>query len=186
MKRLIIAVLTSCILLSLGTAAHAKTGDESAPDITTLSEYEIDGSLAFASGPGGYDGGVGLNFGAGYALRTIDPNLQARFDISLYTFNTNFTWGTGLYTRTPIIVSARYYMPVGGRLRAYGQAGFETSIDGFDTADHQRKNEVNFGIAPGAGVEFFFTQTTSVFGLAIVHLISDSYVSMQIGVAGYF
>jgi len=77
-------------------------------------------------------------------------------------------------------------VPIVDRLRAFGQAGLETSIDNFDTAGNQRESEVNVGIAPGAGIEFFVNPKVSVFALGLAHLISDSYFSMQFGVATHF
>ncbi len=75
--------------------------------------------------------GFGLNFGAGYTFPDI--NLQARVDVSYFDFSYDYA---GLYdfsyTRIPITVSARYYFPINDSLKAFAQAGIETSIDSFD------------------------------------------------------
>jgi len=184
MKKTVFTLLMAFFTLSMGTMSYAKSaGSEGAYETGT---YEFDASLAPATGPGDYDGGFGINFGAGYTLSSIDSNLQARFDFSIYQFKNDFPWGTGTYTRVPFILSARYYVPIVDRLRAFGQAGLETSIDNFDTAGNQRESEVNVGIAPGAGIEFFVNPKVSVFALGLAHLISDSYFSMQFGVATHF
>jgi len=184
MKKTVFTLLVAFFTLSMGTMSYAKsTGSEGADG---LGVYELDASLGPASGPGNYDGGFGVNFGAGYTLSQIDSNLQARFDLSVYHFNHDFPWGTGTYTRVPFTVSARYYVPIVDKVRAFGQAGLETSIDNFDTGGHQRQNEVNVGISPGAGIELFVAPRVSVFALGLVHLISDSYFSMQFGVSTHF
>lgn len=180
MKKLVFAVLAALIALSLGTASYAATG------WAEPGTYEFDGSIGPASGPDSYDGGFGVNFGVGYMLKSINDNLQARFDISFYHFNNDFPWGSGTYTRVPLIISARYYVPVTERVRAFGQAGLETSIDNYDNDADQRVSQVNLGIAPGAGIEFFVDPRASIFVLGVAHLISDSYFSMQFGMAAHF
>lgn len=185
MKNSGIALLAALFLLCSGTLTFAKASKTSS-DTTQSREFEVDGSFAPASGPGGYNGGFGVNFGAGYTLSPIDKDLQARFDFSFYQFKNDFTWGTGTYTRVPFTVSARYYLPIVDKLRAFGQAGIEMSMDTFDNSANRRNNEVNLGISPGAGVEFFVNRNISIFALGRAHLISDSYFSMQFGVASYF
>jgi len=185
MKKTSMAVLAVIFVLCSGAMAFAKSaGTSSAP--SQPGEFEVDGSFAPATGPGDYNGGFGVNFGIGYSLGEIDKHLQARFDLSFYQFKNDFSWGSGSYTRVPFTISARYSVPVVDKLSVFGQAGLETSIDDFDNAAHQKKSEVNLGISPGAGVEFFVNRKISVFALGRAHLISDSYFSMQFGVASYF
>ncbi len=192
MKNTGLALLAACVLLLSGTLAFAKTIRSSSAGLQT-SEAEVDGSFAFATGPGSFDTGYGLNFGAGYTLGEIDKNLQARVDISYFQFSYDYAFGggsTGLnYTRVPITVSGRYYLPVMDKLRVFGQAGLETSFDHSDYysgGNKQSKTELNLGISPGAGVEFFVNRHISIFALGRAHLISDSYFSMQFGIASYF
>jgi opacity protein-like surface antigen len=184
MIKTIFMLFVAFFTLSMGTVSYAKTAGTEGAD--GLGDYEFDASVGPATGPGDYDGGFGINFGAGYTLRSIDKNLQARFDISFYHFNHDYPWGTGTYTRVPFLISARYYVPIADRLRAFGQAGLEVSVDNFDNAGDQSQSEVNVGIAPGAGIEFFVNPKVSIFALALAHLISDSYFSMQFGVATHF
>jgi opacity protein-like surface antigen len=168
-----------------GTAAYAKSA--------TMSEqgmFEVDGSLAVANGPGSFDGGPGVNFGAGYLLSTIDKNLQARVDLSYYNFSSTFGVLDLSYSRIPVTVSARYYFPINDRMKAFAQAGIETSFDSKESPlgpfFKQSKNEVNFGLAPGGGIEFFVLPEVSLFALGRIHIISDSYFSMQFGAALHF
>ncbi len=184
MKRIVITLVAVLFILCMGTPSYAT--DPSSHEAATGSVYEFDGSIGPASGPGGYDSGFGINFGGGYNLKEIDENLQARVDLSFYQFNQSFSWGSGTYTRVPFIFSARYYVPIVENLRVFGQAGLEASVDSYENWANQRKNEVNVGIAPGVGGEFFVNPRVSVFALALEHLISDSYFSMHIGVAMYF
>jgi opacity protein-like surface antigen len=184
MKKVLFALLVAVFTLCMGTVSYAK----SAVSEGTYGSgaYEFDASLAPATGPGDYDSGVGINFGLGYILAPVDKNLQARFDIAFYEFKHDFPWGSGTYTRVPIIIGVRYYMPIVDKLRAFGQVGLETSIDSFDNSANQNKSDLNIGIAPGAGIEFFVNPKVSVFTLGLAHLISDSYFSMHFGVATHF
>jgi len=152
-------------------------------------DYEVDGSFAAASGPGDFNSGYGINFGAGYMLTTIDKNLQGRIDLSYYSFSRDYL-GNGLsYWRLPITVSARYYFPIIDRLSAFAQVGLETSWDSYDYVDAYGKHskaQFNLGVSPGGGIEFFVDRNVSIFGIVRTHLITDSYVSMQLGAAVHF
>jgi hypothetical protein len=88
------AVLTIFLLLSTGTAAFAKTTKASTSG-AGAGEFEVDGSFGFATGPGDFNSGFGVNFGAGYMLGTIDKHLQARVDLSYYDFSYDYGYGTG-------------------------------------------------------------------------------------------
>jgi opacity protein-like surface antigen len=184
-KTLTIVVLTTLILLGQNATAFSKT-----VETPTGRDFEVDGSFAVATGPDSFDAGYGFNFGAGYMLRTIDRNLQARIDISFFNFSNDVGNISLSYTRVPITVSGRYYFPINDKLRAFAQAGLETSIDHFDyiasNGFKQSKDEVNLGISPGAGIEFNVNQNISLFVLGRFHLISDSYFSNQFGMAAHF
>ena len=191
MKKLGAAVLTIFLLLGTGTAVFAKTTKTSTSG-ASAGEFEVDGSLGFATGPESFNSGFGVNFGAGYMLSTIDKHLQARVDLSYYDFSYDYGYGTGYnlnYTRVPITFSARYYFPIQDRLRAFAQAGLETSFDSFDHVDggvKRSKSEVNLGLTPGGGIEFFVSPKTSIFAVGLIHMISDDYFSMQFGAAFHF
>jgi hypothetical protein len=184
MNKLTTVAFVLFVLLGLHSSVFAST--TRSEEALSGDNFEVDGSLGPASGPGDYKRGFGVNFGAGYALSTIDRNLQARVDLSFYQFNYDFHWGSGSYTRIPVTISGRYYLPIINRLKAFGQAGLEMSVDTYDTAAHERKNEMNLGISPGAGIEFFINRNASIFALGRFHLLPDSYLSMQFGVASHF
>lgn len=161
--------------------------------MTNAGDFSVDGSFGFATGPGSFDQGFGVNFGAGYMLKGIDKNLQARVDLSFFDFDYDY-WGGGnaynlSYTRIPLTVGARYYFPIIERLSAFAQVGLETSYDSFDyyaNGEKHSKSEVNLGVTPGGGAEYFFTRNASAFALARVHIITDNYFSMQFGAAFHF
>jgi opacity protein-like surface antigen len=194
MKKSVFAMLAILFILSSGTAAFAKASKTGrSADSPAAGDVELDGSFAFATGPDSFDSGFGLNFGAGYTLSAVDKNLQARLDLSFFQFKNDYFFGggsTGLtYTRVPFTVSGRYYFPILDRLRAFAQAGLETSFDSFDfyaNGGKHSKSEVNLGLAPGGGIEFFVNRNLSLFALGRAHLISDSYFSMHFGAAGHF
>ncbi|HEY6010229.1 MAG TPA: hypothetical protein VIX18_02070 [Nitrospirota bacterium] len=187
MKRSVLAVLmVFVIVVGMGSLAFAESGGAA-----TSKNFEIDGSFGFATGPGDFDAGYGLNFGAGYTLGQVDKNLQIRVDLSYYDFSYTDWYGYDLsYTRVPFTVSARYYFPIIERLKAFAQAGLETSFDSYDYydafGDKHTKNEVNLGFSPGGGAEYSILPELSVFGLARWHVISDGYFSMQFGAAYHF
>ena len=186
MKKTSIAVFTVVFLISFTPAVFAKSAK-------TFGDFEVDGSFGFASGPGDFGSGYGVNFGLGAMLPEIDRNLQARADISVFDFSTTYGYlGSGYdlsYTRIPVTFSARYYFPVNPRLKAFAQAGLETSIDSFEyfaAGQRHSKSEVNLGISPGGGVEFTLNPKVSFFALGRIHIISDEYFSMQFGGAFHF
>lgn len=185
MKTLAAITLTMFLLVGGGTAAHAKSAT-----FIDKRMFEVDGSFAFGSGPGAFDSGGGVNFGAGYLLSTIDRNLQARIDLSYYDFSSDFLGYDLSYTRIPITVSARYYFPINDRLKAFAQAGLETSFDSFEsyegTVNKHTENEVNFGVSTGGGIEFYVLPEFSIFALGRAHIVTDNYFSMQFGAAFHF
>jgi opacity protein-like surface antigen len=185
MKEMIMRTLAALALVFLvggGTEVSAKSGG-----VSDKRMFEVDGSFGFGSGSGALDSGYGCNFGAGYMLSSIDKNLQARVDLSYYDFSTTFLGQDLSYTRVPITVSARYYFPINNRLKAFAQAGIETSYDSFEsyagTVNKHTENEVNFGISPGGGIEFSVLPEVSIFALGRIHIITDNYFSMQFGAA---
>jgi len=192
MKKITASVLALFFLLSAATAAFAKAGASSTANSMGTGDFEVDGAFSFATGPGSFDAGFGFNFGVGYMLSQLDKNLQARVDFSYYDFSYTYgLYGYDLhYTRFPFTVSGRYYFPIVNRLKAFAQVGLETSIDSFDYVDgfgnKRSKSEVNLGITPGGGIEFFINRNASIFALGRWHLISDDYFSMQFGAAYHF
>jgi hypothetical protein len=182
MKKTISMLIVALFTLGIVTCVDA-AGPEGGP---SSGAYQLDASLGLATGPGDYDSGWGFSIGAGYTLESIDKNLQARLDLSFFDFKHDFSWGSGTYLRVPITIGARYYLPLDPKLRVFGQVGLESSIDNFDTASHESKSELNIGLSPGVGAEFFINPQTSIFAVGIAHLISDDYFSMNFGLATHF
>jgi hypothetical protein len=191
-KKMTASVLASLFLLSVATAAFAIAGTPSTAYAMGTDDFELDGAFSFATGPGSFDAGFGFNFGVGYALSALDKNLQARVDISYYDFSYSYSlYGYDLnYTRFPFTVSGRYYFPIVDRLQAFAQVGLETSYDSYDYVDRagrkRSKNELNLGVTPGGGIEFFINRNASLFIVGRWHLISDDYFSMHYGAAYHF
>ena len=180
MKKITLLFLALFLAVGMTSTASAKTEN---PGV------EIDGSFGFGSGPGDYDPGFGLNFGAGYTFPDI--NLQARVDVSYFDFSYDNLFGDFSYTRIPITVSARYYFPINDSLKAFGQAGIETSVDSFDervgfTYFKNSVDEINVGLSLGGGIEYYLVPQASIFALGRAHIISDDYFSIHFGGAFHF
>jgi opacity protein-like surface antigen len=192
MKRTAVSILALFFLLSAAPAAFAKAGTSGSLNAGGMHDLEWDGAFSFATGPGSFDAGPGFNFGVGYTLSQVDKNLQARLDVSFYDFSYNYGFFDYdlHYTRVPFTVSGRYYFPITSRFKAFAQAGLETSFDSFDYVDgfgnKRSKNEVNLGVTPGGGVEFFINRNASIFAVGRWHLIKDDYFSMHFGAAYHF
>ncbi len=183
MKKLVFLLATAFVFATVVPAASA------APASSVTAANEIDATFGFGSGPGDFDAAAGFSFGAGTMLPSIDKNLQARIDVSYFDFSRDFFSTTPHYTRIPITISGRYYVPLDDRVRIFGQVGIETSVDSkdeFTAFGLQSRDHVRVGITPGAGIEFFFTPDFSVFALGNAHLVSDSYFSMHLGAAVHF
>jgi hypothetical protein len=175
--------LVLVLLLGMGTVI---------PTVSSAAEatpFQLDASIGYGSGPSDFDAGFGFNVGGGYTLSSIDSNLQARLDIGYYTFEQDILGDTLDFTRVPFAVGARYYIPIAERLKLFGQAAVELSVDDFDTVDvfgKRSKSEVNLGFTPSAGIDFELNRALSLFTTASAHLVSDSYFSMQFGAAYHF
>ncbi len=177
-------ILTVFLLCGISTVAFAKTAGSSGSGV------EMDGSFGFGTGPGSFDPGFGLNFGAGMMFPNTD--LQARIDVSYFDFSYRYGGVTDYsYTRIPITLSARYYMPISDVFKAFVQAGFEASVDKKDEPTYigvlsHEVSELNPGLSVGGGVEYFMVPQASVFVLGRAHVVSDSYFSMHFGAAFHF
>lgn len=195
MKRLVIITMTVLLVIATGTAAFAKSAKSAKPV-----DIEADASLVFASGPAsGFGTSAGLTLGAGMMIPPV-TNLQGRVDLSFFSW-TDSEFGVDLkYSRTPITFSARYYFPmIPNKLRLYAQGGLEVSFDkveattvvGFTPSFQPiygkvSESETNFGITPGGGVSFQINDHLSVVADFRYHMITDSYFTMQGGVAYSF
>jgi opacity protein-like surface antigen len=191
MQKIISAALAVAVLCCAGTPAIAKTKSASSSSETSSAagNFEVDGSFAFATGPGSFNNGYGFNVGGGYTLSSMDKNLQVRADLTIFDFSYDHYADRFDSRRIPLVIGARYYFPIVNRLSAFGQAGIETSFDKYDYlngAVKDSKSEVNLGVSAGGGVSYQILPNLSAFALARVHMIKDSYWNMQFGAAFHF
>jgi len=180
MKKIVIITAAVLLALSTGTQAFAKSEQ--------MGNAEVDASLVWASAPtSDFDSTIGLDIGAGVMLPQIDKNLQGRVDITFLSFDGSF-FGTNLtYSRVPITVSGRYYIPAQQTVKVYGQGGLELSFDKVDTAVFPgfkaSESSINLGLVGGVGIDVAISPQLSFVADARLHLITDYYLTLQGGLA---
>ena len=178
-------MIAALLALSAGTQAFAKSEQ--------MGNAEVDASLVWASAPtSGFDSTIGLTIGGGVMLPQIDKNLQGRVDITFLSFDGS-VFGTDVtYSRVPITVSGRYYIPTQQTVKVYGQGGLEMSFDKVETANplfpglKASASDINLGLVGGVGIDVAITPQLSFVADARLHLITDSYITFQGGVALHF
>jgi hypothetical protein len=194
MKRMAIITFAAFITLGMTAPAFAKVGS------STSGGAEIDGSVVLATAPAsGFDTGFGVTVGGGAMLPQIDRNLQGRIDISYFKWTAS-EFGFDLsYTRIPLLFSGRYYVPArDNRLKVYVQGGLELSFDKVEAAVpafvppfgvgtvKASSSETRLGIVPGIGIEYKLSPTLGLVADARWHIITDSYLTLQFGLASHF
>jgi hypothetical protein len=194
MKRIAIITLAAFITLSLTAPAFAKAGT------TTSQNMEVDGSVVLATAPAaGFGLGLGVTVGAGAMLPQINKNLQGRFDISYFTWSASEFGADVSYTRIPLLFSGRFIVPTqDSRLKVYVQGGLELSFDkaefaiplpsppfAFGTVKGS-SSETRIGLVPGAGIEYKLSPTLGLVADTRWHIITDSYFTVQAGLASHF
>ena len=180
-KSRIVKVLVASALLTLSLAATS---------FAAIGDKEVDVNVGFDTETAS---GIGSGFGGsiGGGLEMIDVSavkggtLQVRGDIG---YN---KWSKGplKYTRIPVSVGARLYVPMADKLRVYGEGSLELSIDKAEVAflgSTASASENHFGISPAAGVEFAVTPTINVGASVKYHIITDGYLSASVGVGFKF
>ncbi len=191
MKRIALLMLV-VLVLGMTATAFAKTKESSSP---YQQGVEVDASLVVASAPAsGFDTGVGVTFGAGTMLPQIDRNLQGRVELSYFSWSATEFGVDVTYTRIPIDIAGRYYIPTqADNLKLYLQAGLEISFDKVEAAVPSPFGSItssestsNLGIVPGVGIDYKINQNLSLVADLRAHLISDSYMTIQGGVAYHF
>jgi opacity protein-like surface antigen len=180
MKRLMIVTIAALLALAAGTQAFAKSEQ--------MGNAEVDASLVVASAPTSeFDNTLGLAIGGGVM---VDNNIQARVDLTFLSFDGSF-FGTDLtYSRIPVTVSGRYYIPTDS-VKAFVQGGLELSFDKIDVGTFipgfkLTSSETNLGATAGAGLDVPITSQLSFVADVRLHLISNDYVTLQGGVAMHF
>lgn len=190
MKRFIIITLAAFLTLGMTALAFART------DRSTSDDKEIDGSVVLATAPAsGFDTGFGITVGGGAMLPQIDRNLQGRIDVSYFVWSASEFGVDVTYTRVPILFSGRYFVPArDSRLKVYIQGGLELSFDTVEVAVpvpfrgtvKESANETRIGLVPGAGIEYKLSPTIGLVADARLHIITDSYLTLQFGLASHF
>lgn len=146
----------------------------------------------------GFGVGLGLNVGFNDVFNVSNPsstkNLEIRTDISYFHWEEDAFFTDFDYTRVPIFLGLRYFVPRGkikaSGLGIFGEAGFELSFDevdapvpgpGFGTVSD---SDVNFGIPLGGGIQYHVSDKTYL-GLSLrIHLISHTYTTI-VGTVGF-
>lgn len=181
MKKLTIVVLALLLVAGAGATVFAAT--------RSGGEKEFSGAFAYGTGPADFDNGFGLSFGAGYMMNNIN-NLQARLDISYFLFDRDVANTNVDLTRIPVAVGGRYFFSTMDKLNLFGEAAVEASFDDAEFVDvlgvKHSESEVNWGVTPGAGAEYFIQDTMSLFALGRFHIVSDDYFSLHFGAAYHF
>jgi outer membrane protein with beta-barrel domain len=192
MKRISIITLAAFITLSMTAPAFAKAGS------STSQDTELDASVVLASAPAsGFDTGLGITVGAGTMLPQIDRNLQGRVDISYFTWSASQFGIDVSYTRVPLLFSGRYFVPTrDNRLRVYIQGGLELSFDRVEAAISippfaigpvkASSSETRIGLVPGIGIAYKLSPALDLVADARWHIITDSYLTVQFGLAAHF
>ncbi len=193
MKKFILITLAALVLCGMtGTAFARSTGSSSSqPDM------EVDGSLVLASSPAsGFDTGYGVTFGFGTMLPQLNKDLQGRVEISYFTWSAS-EFGVDVdYTRIPIDVGGRFYLPAGSQnLKVFVQGMLELSFDKVEVAvsnfpfpgtTKASESETHLGLVPGAGIDIKLSPGLSFVADARWHIITDNYFSIQAGLAAHF
>ncbi len=186
MKKIILITLAVFVVFGMTTTAFAKSSGSSSPGV------EIDGSLVLATAPAsGFDSGVGVTFGAGMMLPQINKDLQGRVEISYFSWSATEFGVDVSYTRIPIDVGGRFFLPAGNeKLKIFVEGMLELSFDSVEVNvppfGKSSASETHLGLVPGAGLEFKISPALGIVADARWHLITDDYFTVQAGVAAHF
>ena len=185
-------LLVVFVLLGMTVTAFAKDASSSG---SSSKGTEFDFSVVLASSPAsGFNDGIGVTFGLGTMLPQFDKNLQGRIELSYFSWSASELGVDVTYKRLPIDFAGRYFIPTqNSNLKFYLQAGIELSYDEVEAAvstpfgtTTSSSNDVNLGIVPGAGLDVKLGPNLSFVSDVRVHIITDSYLTMQAGLAYHF
>ena len=185
--RIMVVILLASLLCGNAFAAKASTG----------AKTEVDGMLSIASDPvSGFGTTLGIGAGIGFdlsdSLKPSSGKLFGRVDINYFSWDET-VFGTSLnYTRVPIFVGGRYYLPTSGsQIALFLEAGLEFSFDSVDAAVpvffppfvgalKSNSSDLNVGISPGVGIEIPISNDGLFVGAdARWHLITDDYFTFS-------
>ncbi len=189
MKRgifVVVALLVATLLSGNAFAAKASPGYKT----------EIDGMLSIATEPaGGFGETIGLGVGMGFDLSdTLKPSsgkIFGRVDINYFNWDESVFGVDVEYTRIPIFVGGRYYIPThDAKIDIFVEAGLEFSFDKAEAAVVEpfppfntvraSESDLNIGITPGIGIEVPISNDgLFVGGDARWHMITDDYFTLS-------
>jgi hypothetical protein len=190
MKRFTIMVaVVAMVALLYGNAFAAKASSSS-------NKTEVDGMLSLASDPvSGFGTTLGLGAGIGFdltdRLKPSTGKLFGRADINYFSWDESM-WGVTLnYTKIPIFVGGRYYVPTSGsNVDIFVEAGLEFSFDKAEVAVpsfffpgvlKSSESSLHIGITPGAGIEIPISNDgLFIGGDARWHMITDDYFTLSL------
>lgn len=188
MKRFALITLAVLIVCSITATAFAKSAGSSSSQ-----NVEVDGSLALASAPAsGFDTGFGVTFGFGTMLPQINKDLQGRVELSYYEWSATEFGVDVTYKRVPVDIGGRFFLPTqSGNLKVFVQGMLEVSFDtvevsNFPFSGTASESETHLGLVPGAGIELKINPSLSFVADARWHLITDDYLTLQVGLAYHF
>ncbi len=188
MKRVSVVIIAVLMLALLGGNAFAAKASSGA-------KTEVDGMLSIATDPaGGFGTTIGLGAGVGFDLSDrLHPSsgrIFGRVDINYFSWDQSF-WGVDLnYTKIPVFVGGRYYIPSqGSNVDVFVEAGLEFSYDTVDVAVPNfffggvmkaSESELHIGVTPGVGIEVPVSKDgLFIGGDARWHMITDDYFTLS-------
>ncbi len=149
----------------------------------------LDGTLSIGTEPAsGFGDTLGLGFGMSLDLTrdlgVTTGKLMGRADITYYQWDASEFGVDVSYTRVPIFLGGRFYLPMESRtpFDIYLEGGLEFSFDKAEAnvpfLGKRSESELHIGITPGAGIELPLSDTLYVGGSIRLHMITDSYLSV--------
>ncbi len=188
MKRFALITLAALIVCSIIATAFARpAGAASSQGV------EVDGSLAVASAPAsGFDAGFGVTFGFGMMLPQVNKDLQGRVEFSYYEWSATEFGIDVTYKRVPVDFGVRYFLPTqSGNLKVFVDGLLELSFDEVEVSNFpfpgtSSESETHLGLVPGIGIDLKMSPNLSFVADARWHVITDDYLSLQVGLAYHF
>lgn len=188
MNNLRITFFSTIIFLAMSMPAYARSSHY----VITTNDIEVDASLVTASSPAsGFDSATGIAFGAGMLLPQVNKDLQARVEFSYFSWSTSQRGVNINYNRFPIAFGGRFFLPSQNiTLKLYAQGMLEISFDSAETVDpglaKKSHGNTHLGIVPGAGIEYRINPNLGLVSDVRMHLITDGYYTVQVGLAYHF
>ena len=167
---------------SSSSKKSASRRSSSSPEGFGLSSFSA--KLGLETGPsGGWGSGYGLGIGADFFH--LQDNLYLRADLDYKTWSQSAFGASLKYSRMPISVSGRIYIPVDERMRLYAQGGLGLSFDSEDaafcflgTCATASASQTNIDLIGGAGIQAQISPGMYIGGEANLHIVQNSYFDL--------